>query len=550
MSVRLLSPPLLALAFAFPTCGGTGGPERAAAVHRGSGPVSTTLTVRCNAATHPISPLVYGIGLRPNHDIPSQWALRPAARRWGGNHTTRYNWELGNAWNTGQDWFFRNVDYDGSPRPAHDRFIEDGLAHGAPTALTVPMIGWVAKDTTSFSFPISIFGPQEATAPENGEIGNGKSQRGKLITPASPERTSVAMTPASIGRWVKTLRERADARKARGVTMYILDNEPTLWNETHRDVHPQPVSYDELLEKTIAYATEIRRADPDARIAGPAMWGYPALFDSGVDKAAQPAHPDRDRHGGVPLLQWWLREVAAQEKRAGLRLLDVVDVHFYPQGKGIGVGTTGDTDPDTNARRIRSTRALWDPTYEDESWIHDKVRLIPRLEAWIGAERPGLGISIGEYNFGAEGHMSGGLSVAEALGRFGQRGILSAFYWDHPPEGSPAFWAFRAYRDFDGKGGRFLDVSVAAESREPEASIFASRDASGKRMVVVLLGLDPSRSVDARLDLSSCGALAGQRRFVYTGGPQGFVAATPDSDASRVVMPPYSITVLDLQMGG
>src|SRR5205085_1516465 len=133
------------------------------------------------------------------------------------------------------------------------------------------------------------------------------------------------------------------------------------------------------------------------------------------------------------LLPYWLGEVAAREKRAGIRLIDAVDVHFYPQGRGIGVGTSGDTDPDTAARRIRSTRALWDPSYEDESWIHDKIRLIPRLQAWIAEKRPGLGVSIGEYNFGAEGHMSGGLAVAEALGRFGEQGAYAAFYWDYPP---------------------------------------------------------------------------------------------------------------------
>ena len=53
--------------------------------------------------------------------------------------------------------------------------------------------------------------------------------------------------------------------------------------------------------------------------------------------------------------------------------------------------------------------------------------------------------------------MSGALATAEALGRFAQFGVTSAFYWTYPPENSPAMWAFRAYRNFDGKGGHFLD---------------------------------------------------------------------------------------------
>ena len=528
-------------------------PPRKAAGAAQPGEISATLTIQCDGPSHPISPLVYGIGVMPNHDAVDshEWTLGATARRWGGNHTTRYNWELGNAWSTGKDWFFRNVDYDRLPGSAHERFIERSLAHGVATALTIPTIGWVAKDTTSYGFPVSLHGPQQSVAPENHDMGNGLDARGKPVAPGPPERTSVPLPPESVARWVKAIRAKDAARGKRGVQMYILDNEPTLWSETHRDVHPDPVSYDELLSRTIAYGTAIRGADPDAVIAGPALWGWPAYFGSGVDHAAQPAHPDRDKHGGIPLLPWWLRELAAHERRAGVRILDVVDVHFYPQGRGIGVGTSGDTDPDTAARRIRATRSLWNPKYTDESWIADQMRVIPRVRTFIDENHAGLGISIGEWNFGAEGHMSGGLATAEALGRFGELGITSAFYWDYPERNSPAYWAFHAFRNFDGRGGRFLDESLAAASDDERVSIFASRDIATGRLVVVLLALDPELPVAARLDASSCGRVTAERRFSYRGGPLGFAAApvaTPQTSPATLSIPPYSMTVLDLQL--
>lgn len=510
--------------------------------------VPLSMTIRCQDEAHPISPLIYGIGVAPMHDLPDQWRLAPSARRWGGNHTSRYNWELGNAWNTGKDWFFKNVDYDGKSEPAHQRFIDDGSAHGVVTALTVPLIGWVAKDSSSYGFPVSTFGAQRRVAPENADVGDGVRRGGATITPGPAARTSVPMPPESIGRWVRSIRARAEATKSRGVKIYILDNEPTLWSETHRDVHPEPLSYDELLQKTLAGATEIRSADPDAWIAGPALWGWTAYFSSGVDKAAHPAHPDRDRHGGVPLLPWWLSELAAHEARTGAHLLDLVDVHFYPQGRGIGFGRAGDTDADTAARRIRATRALWDPTYRDESWIADEVKLIPRLEAWIAERHPGLGISIGEYNFGAEGHMSGGLALAEALGRFGERGIKAAFYWDYPPPDSPAFWAFRAYRDFDGAGARFLDESIPAVTSDRRSSIFASRSPTGDHLVAILLNLDPNVAFEAQLDTSSCGRIEAQRRFDYSAGAAGFTPDPQGSAARATLLAPYSITILDMHI--
>ncbi len=506
-------------------------------------PATTRFVVHCERDAHSISPFIYGISAQSMNDVPGEWEIGATARRWGGNHTSRYNWKQGNALNTGNDWFFRNVDFGGGQTaPAYQRFLDEDLAHHVATTVTVPLIGWVAKDTTSYAFPVSIYGPQHATAPENADIGDGILPNGSPIAAPSCDRTSVAMPAAGIGEWVSTMRARDEARGITAARSYILDNEPTLWNEAHRDVHPDPVSYDELLQRTIAYGAEIRRADPTAIIAGPAAWGWDGCLRSGVDRAARPREPDRAAHGNTPLLPWWLREVRAHENRTGQRLVDVVDVHFYPQGQGIGIGTSGETDADTAARRIRSTRALWDPSYVDESWMAEPVSLVPHLKSWIAENAPGLGISIGEYNFGAERHMSGGLAVAEALGRFGALGVTSAFYWDVPAQDSPAFWAFRAFRNFDGAGGRFLDESVDAESANPGASIFASRDADGRHMVLVLLNLDPAASTTAVLDTASCGRVVTKKSVVYTGGAAGFVPAP------STALPPYSITVVDLTL--
>jgi hypothetical protein len=53
-------------------------------------------------------------------------------------------------------------------------------------------------------------------------------------------------------------------------------NEPMLWNQTHRDVHPDPTRYDEVRDRTYAYAAAIKSADPSALTAGPTVWGWTA----------------------------------------------------------------------------------------------------------------------------------------------------------------------------------------------------------------------------------------------------------------------------------
>jgi len=148
--------------------------------------------------------------------------------------------------------------------------------------------------------------------------------------------------------------------------------------------------------------------------------------------------------------------------------------------------------------------------------------------------------------------MSGGLAVAEALGRFGTEGIYSAYYWTYPPDRSPAYWAFRAYRNFDDKGGRFLDRSAPVKGGAPLASLFASRDEAGERVVAVLLNHDPGSPLHAEVGLESCGTASAARAFSYSGNARGF-AARPEPDRGdgklEVAVEPYSITVIEVTLG-
>jgi hypothetical protein len=504
-----------------------------------------TVTVQCGAPAKRISPLIYGVA---NADAPEE--LFATAHRWGGNPSSRYNWQLGNAYNTASDWYFQNVQVS-----SYVDFLEKSAARKAFVALTVPTLGWVAKDTSSPSFPVSVFGPQKSVDPQRNDFGNGERPDGSKIPPGPQARTSVAMTPEGVAAWIHKIREIDAKRGIRSVHEYILDNEPSLWNSTHRDVHPEPLSYDELLDFTIRYATAIRTADPDAIIAGPAEWGWTSYFFSAKDAALGFAKkPDRRAHGDVPILAYYLQKLSEHEKKTGVRLLDVLDVHFYPQGSGIYAGGGGATDADTASRRIRSTRALWDPTYEDESWIADKVRLIPRLRELVAENYPGRGISLGEWNFGAETHVSGGIALAEALGRFAQEELTSAFYWTIPKNGSSAYWAFRAYRNFDGKGGHFQDffvpTTVSIQTVDP-ASAFASRDESGKHIVVVALNASSRARAHFRLDVTSCGKVATHRAFSYYGKAVGLApptASRPNDGSVDEVAQPSSITVFDVEL--
>ncbi|MBS1152696.1 MAG: Endoglucanase precursor, partial [Myxococcaceae bacterium] len=512
--------------------------------------VELKVAVDCAAKGRAISPFIYGIAYdhqRADDDVAVD--LNATIRRWGGNHTSRYNWQLGNAWNTANDYYYMNVNYTGKADYSYETFFAQQQKWDLKTALTVPMIGWVAKDTTTLTFPKSIYPKQERFAPDNEMAGNGVAPDGKPIPSPPPTHTSIAAPPEFIGKWIEAIRLKdKQTGRGRAVNLYFLDNEPALWSHTHRDVHPTPTTYDELWDKTLKYARAIRKADPDAVIAGPSEWGWTNFFNSAADSTAGRTllRPDRRKHGDLPIVAWWLKQAAEHEKKTGERLIDVFDLHFYPQHKDLGIGSTGKVDPVTSALRIRSARGLWDPTYKDESWINDTVRLLPRMREWIDQYYPGRGISIGEYNFGADLHASGGLAQAEALGRFGQEGVQYAFVWYWPPKGSASAQGFKAFRNFDGKGGRFLDYSVPTRT-SGAVSLFASRDATSSKLVLVALNTDPTTSAIGAIQLQGCGPVGVQRVYQTTFGQRG-LEPVKAAKVERAVLPPYSITVFELTL--
>jgi hypothetical protein len=497
-----------------------------------------SLRVRCDGAAHPISPLIYGAA-------SDEWSSGMSTGRMGGNTYSRFNWEIG-AWNLGKDWFFENVQHQ-----SVFAAIDDAAKKKHPQAVVVPILGFVAKDTTSSGFPKSKYAEQQKFDGYRAEAGNGLRPDGKPLPALGPELTSIPAPPELIGKWIERLASEDKARGSRNVEMYILDNEPTLWNETHRDAHPTPLSYDELLDRTIKYAEAIRGADPDAVIAGPAEWGWLGYMFSGKDREAGVGKkPDRLAHDDVPLVPWYLKKLAEREGESGKRLLDVLDLHFYPAANGVYGPAADDA---TAELRLRSTRALWDPKYNDESWIKEPIGLIPRMKAWVASNRPGLKLSIGEWCFGAEQHISGGLATAEALGRFGQQGLDAAFFWGDLKEGIPTYWAFRAFRNFDGKGAHFQDLSLPVTEADSEnVSLFASRDPASTKYVLVVINRDLHSSINASIELEGCDRFTSSRAFTYSGGVAGLAAGRVKVTPTGAVEAPvdaFSLSVIELGTG-
>lgn len=248
----------------------------------------------------------------------------------------------------------------------------------------------------------------------------------------------------------------------------------------------------------------------------------------------------------MPFVPWFLQQVAAHDKKKGRRTLDILDVHYYPQANGVYGGAT---DPQTNALRLRSVRALWDPSYKDESWIGTSVQLIPRLRQWVTKYYPGTKLGIMEWNWGADGTLNGGLAAAEALGVFGRERLDMACYWAVPGVSTPGFFAFKMYRNADGKGNGFGDTAVAAASSAPESvSCYGSVDAKTNVPCIMLINKLPARSVPVTLQVRGGKATGAMEVYRYHGNDLKKIVRLPDVSVTggraRLELPAYSLTLL------
>ena len=466
----------------------------AAAVH---------VAVDPNADRHPVSPWIFGVNFG---SAAQAQRLHWPIRRWGGNATTRYSWQDDIA-NRASDYFFFNIEED-NPNPgqlpngsAADRFVDDTRAGGGEALLTVPTIGWTPIDRTRrWAFSVQKYGPQqltECTYTGNApfcvaDMGNGVRPNGSLVTGNDPHDTSREIGPDFVTGWMAHLATRTGTAAQGGVRLFNLDNEPMLWNSSHRDVHPNPTTYDELWQRTRDYAAAIKARDAGARILGPSDWGWCAYFYSAADGCS--AGADAQAHGGVPLIPWYLDQVRAYQTAHGVRLIDYLDVHYYPQADGVALGN--DESAATSARRLRSLKGLYDPSYVDESWIGQPVRLIPRLREWIAGHLPGTLIALTEYNWG-DGGTSSALAQAEALAIFGREQVDLAARWVAPAEQSLIEDAFRLYLDYDGHGAKVQGDSVRATSGDVDAvGSYAVRN--GSRLYLLLFNKDTvTRTVNA-----------------------------------------------------
>ncbi len=509
-----------------------------------------SVTVNTLVDRHPISPYIYGANFPPSESYIAAGGV--TLSRWGGNNSSRYNWKL-NAKNDDADWYFENFPWGA---PNWSSFITSAVAGGGSPIMTIPMLSWVAKNSTSWSFSVKKYGAQCSANPYNTDAGDGMlPDCVTAIKGNNPEDANVRLfdKPSSSdpegtiyrGEWIDAIKPLYKTQPH----FYQLDNEPEIWGGTHRDVHSEPTGYDELTGDIVAQGHSIKSFDPAAMRLAPVTdsWWF---YWNGANSN------DKPDHGGLDFLPWILNEIHDRDIVAGSRSFDIFDVHAYFNGPS----TNGKSIAQVRAAALRETRDWWDPTYVSESGTVNQpwctsiqpektvAFVIPRMRAMANSIYPGTPVSITEWNgaLAGESDFSTALVDADTYGILGKERMWGASRWVAADPATPAYQALKLYRNANGQhlGFETLSVSAISNANPNLFTAYAATDSAGETLTLMVINKDPAKQARVTFKLNNFTAKTMKSYNLSQAKPTTIVASKSEPWTDTQTFAPYTATLI------
>ncbi len=469
-------------------------------------PSTTSVVVDASSQRTAISSGIYGVALTSDDSMKIA-----ALSRWGGDATSSYNWK-NDVSNAGTDWNCANyVGRFTSPTPdsslttSSDQFVHYNITKNADTLMTIPITGWVASMATPNPGTPDCAGSSSiSTCCQT--LGTSEEQ--------VVDKGSGVLDTSFMGAWVTHLVSTFGSAANGGVRYYQLDNEPDNWQSLRADIYSAfypPGSWCEpfyttntsigtslnqdFINRTMAYATAIKAADPTASVLFMSTENAQDLVALPNVECGNPSGPYSVTNS---LTMAILKLAAAQEAATQVRPLDCVDMHYPFPGNGLG-----------------DTSALWDAT---------STSVVPHVQGWINATYPGTGICVSEYTVPKDGgdgstpDATTGTQEADILGMYGRLGYQVASYWTTLVHGSthlPIYNAMAMYRSYDGNGARFGAFSIGAASPNAGVNVYAASDSPTAPTKVWVMLVNVSGAAQSGLSITL-------KNFTPTGSAQVF----------------------------
>jgi hypothetical protein len=463
----------------------------------------------------PISPLIYGINGEAGDSYPAALMKGVTFVRRGGDRGNSYNWET-NVSNGGIENGYASdlsltagVANPNEPAGQDLTALRNNRAAGRATMVPFVLNDYVAKQVVDYI-------PWD----QPGFVRTDYFTKETILKP-----TPYASTPSLTDGVVYTDEQLAYMRAqfpddilAPSATRLIvgIDNECDLWDynfpmlqtgqgagipanangaSNSSIIVGTQVTANEFFQRVISFTSKVKSLAPQSYIVGPSHYGFDGF--RAWNLPSSPMYPST----GHWFMDDFLAAMNTASAKAGIRLLDVWDFHWYPQQvfDGVTVSALDNNQGALSAAEItaivQGPRSYWDPTYNENSWITDQYHLdapayiLTRLQQRIAAGYPGTPIGVSEYFPGGLNHVSSGLATADTLGVFGRMGVELAAMW---PNGSNsdcafAFGGIELLRNADGNGMAYAGTSVSVVHPElSQSSVYAGMDTPNRVTVLVV----------------------------------------------------------------
>jgi hypothetical protein len=510
------------------------------------------VTIDVTKDTHVISPYIYGrnnsLQGNPGSNFTADWTrLKDAGvkffREGGGNNSTKYNWRR--KISSHPDWY-NNV-YANDWSAAAQALLQN--TKDTQGMWSFQLIGKAAKTTTA-NFNDWAYNQSQWWSGTNQNLaGGGKpntSGGAKALMEGNPdlylEDWTADSTVLLLDNWFNNL----SLDKTR-LKYWNMDNEPEIWNGTHDDVMPTQLAAEDFMQRYFAVAKKARAKFAGIKLVGPVTanewqwYNWPNGISSGGKNYAW--------------LEYFIKRIGEEQAASGVKLLDVLDVHFYP-------GSTN------SSNIVQYHRVFFDPTYVfpeangvknvNGSWDNsqNKEYIFERCKTWlekyIGTNH-GVTFGVTEAGISNVDANTSAVWYASTLGEFMKHPEMEIF---SPWTWQVGMWeVLHLYSRYNKK--QFVQAS---SSDEESVSAYPTINEAGDSLTVLLVNRSVTSSKTIAMNFNGYGLnqesfarktlsnLSATESFnSHTSNALQTSMVKPTSNKINLTMAPMSITMIQLK---
>jgi hypothetical protein len=461
---------------------------------------TVNIIVDANIGRKSISPYIYGKNNNVSDDPGSpttaaEWKfMRDVglrfARENGGNNCSKQNWRL--KISSHPDWYNNNYTHDWD-------YEAKKLGDSLPNAQGMwgfQLIGKAASNTSNnfndWSYNSSSWwsGTQQNLAgggTPNGVGGSVAATNGN--SNLYLENWTSDSTVKILDHWFGSGGLGYNNAK---IKYWSMDNEPDIWSGTHDDVMPTQPTAEAFMQLYFSVAKKAKAKFPDIKLVGPipaSEWQWYAWNDSKIVALNGLSYT---------WLEFFIKRIAEEETASGIRLLDVIDIHSYP-------------NESNSSDIVQLHRIYFDTTYnypgangvkttDASGWNNSitKEFVFERCNRWLNqymGTNHGVTFGVSEYGFTNNNANVTSVSYASTLGTFADNKVeyFSPWFWN------PGMWEAMHLFSRYAKSTRVQSVS----SQELNVSGYSSINPANDSMTVILVNRALSTSKTVNLTLSN-----------------------------------------------